>query len=438
MKFKEIEKKKLKRKYEFTIKAKDLDNEVNEKLEHERPNIQMKGFRKGKVPLSLLKQMHGENILSEIMKNKTDEYIKNHLESSGEKPAYEPKIELVNKEWKKGDDVILSIEYEAMPKIPKLDLGKISIDRVTAEPDKKTIDESMENLRESALNFEEKKDIEKADLKDQVTLDFEGFIDGKPFDNGKGKDFPLVLGSNSFIPGFEEQLVGTKKGDKKIVKVSFPDEYGNKDLAGKKAEFECKINKVSKSIKPEVNDELAKKFGLENLIQLKENLENQVKTEFDQASRSLIKKSLMDKLEKELKFQLPESLVETEASNIAAHSRNNQGNKNNPEDLKPTKEEVGFAERRVRVGLYFAEIGIINKLDLNEAEMQAAFAEEAKKYPGQEQEYLKFVQSNPQAQQAVRAPLFEEKVVDHILKSVKINEKKISVAKFKEQMQKMN
>ena len=221
MKFKEIEKKKLKRKYEFTIKAIDLDSEVDEKLEQERPNIQMKGFRKGKVPASLLKQMHGENILSEIMKNKTDEYVKNHLESSGDKPAYEPKIELVNKEWKKGDDITLSLEYEAMPKIPELDLGKISIDHVTAEPDKKTIDESMENIRESALDFQERKDSEKANLKDQVTLDFEGFIDGKPFDNGAGKDFPLVLGSNSFIPGFEDQLVGTKKGDKKTVKVSF-------------------------------------------------------------------------------------------------------------------------------------------------------------------------------------------------------------------------
>ena len=146
----------------------------------------------------------------------------------------------------------------------------------------------------------------------------------------------------------------------------------------------------------------------------------------------------MDKLEKELKFELPESLVEREAASIATHSRGNQGNQDKPEDLKPTKEEVSFAERRVRVGLYFAEVGINNKLDLNETEMQAAFAEEAKKYPGQEQEYLKFVQSNPQAQQAVRAPLFEEKVIDHILKSVKLNEKKISVAKFKEQMQKMN
>ena len=146
----------------------------------------------------------------------------------------------------------------------------------------------------------------------------------------------------------------------------------------------------------------------------------------------------MDKLEKELKFELPEGLVEREAVSIATHSRGNQGNQDKPKDLKPTKEEVSFAKRRVRVGLYFAEIGINNKLDLSETEMQAAFAEEAKKYPGQEQEYLKFVQTNPQAQQAVRAPLFEEKVVDHILKSVKINEKKISVAKFKEQMQKMN
>ena len=183
MQYKNIETKNHKSSFEVSLDQEAISKIIDQKITEKQPTFEIAGFRKGKVPLSLLKQMHGENILSEIMKNKTDEYIKNHLESSGEKPAYEPKIELVNKEWKKGDDVILSIEYEAMPKIPKLDLGKISIDRVTAEPDKKTIDESMENLRESALDFEERKDSEKANLKDQITLDFEGFIDGKPFDN---------------------------------------------------------------------------------------------------------------------------------------------------------------------------------------------------------------------------------------------------------------
>jgi len=438
MKFNEIENKKLRRKYEFVLKASELEKEVNEKLEQERPNVQMKGFRKGKVPISLLKQMHGENILGEVMKKRTDEHVKNHFEVSGNKPAYEPKIELVNKDWKNGDDVTLSIEYEKMPEIPDLDLKKITLEKITSEPDKKTVDESMENLREGALDYKEGKETARAESKDQVTLDFEGFIDGKAFENGSGNDFPLVLGSNNFIPGFEDQLVGTKKGEEKIVKVSFPKEYGNKELAGKKAEFRCKIKKISKPIKPEVNDELAKKFGLESLKQLKENIEQQVQVEFEQASRTLLKKNLMDKLEKELKFELPESLLEAESSNIATHARGNQNDPKKSENPKPSKEEIKIAERRVRIGLFFAEVGVENKLDLNETEMQAALEQESKKYPGQEQEYLKFVKSNPQAQQAVRAPLFEEKVVGHILKSVKLNEKKISVAKFKEQMQKIN
>jgi trigger factor len=438
MEFKEIENKKLKRKYEFVLTASDLDKEVNQKLEQERPNIEMKGFRKGKVPSSLLKQMHGESILSDVMKNRTDEYVKNHFETSGNKPAYEPKIELINKNWKKGDDINLSIEYEAMPKIPKVELDKITLEKIISEPDKKTIDESMENIRAGALDYKDGKDSDKAKSKDQVTLDFEGFIDGKAFENGAGSDFPLVLGSNSFIPGFEDQLIGVKKGQETTVKVKFPEEYGSKDLAGKDAEFKCKIKKIANPVKPEINDDLAKKFGVESLKQLKENLDKQVRSEFEQASKTLLKKSLMDKLESDLKFELPQTLVETEAFNIASHARNSSNEKQEAEKIVPTKEEVKVAERRVRVGLFFAEIGVENKLDLNDSEMQAAFAQEAKRYPGQEQEYLKFIQSNPQAQQAVRAPLFEEKIVEHILKSVEIKEKKISVAKFKDEINKIN
>ena len=438
MKFKEITKDKLKRKYEFTLKASDLNKEVDQQLEKEQPSIQMKGFRKGKVPISLLKKMHGESLLSEAMKSATDTAVKNHFEKEGDKPAYEPKIDLINKEWKSGDDVRLSIEYECMPEIPKFDLSKLVLENLVAEPDKKSLDDAMNSVRESSLEYNPVKEGKKSKKKDQVTLDFEGFIDGKPFENGSSKDFPLVLGSNSFIPGFEDQLVGVQKDDEKIVKVAFPENYGNKELAGKDAEFRCKIKEVSSPVLPKVDDELAKKFGLESLKQLEENLENQVKGEFEQASRVLLKKQLMDKLEKELKFDLPESLVTTEANSIAAHQHNNKKNSNPGEKPNVTKEDKKVAERRVRVGLFFAEFGVEKKLDLTEAELSAAFENESKRYPGQEQDYLKFIKSNPQAQQAVKGPLFEEKVVNSILETVTLKEKKLSVDKFKEQMEKLN
>ena len=437
MKFKEISKEKLKRKYEFTLKASDLNKEVDQQLEKEQPSIQMKGFRKGKVPISLLKKMHGEALLSEAMKSATDTAVKKHFDKEKDKPAYEPKIELINKDWKAGEDVRLSIEYECMPIIPKFDLSKLVLENQVAKPDKKSLDDAMTSVRESSLDYQPVKAGKKSKKKDQVTLDFEGFIDGNPFENGSSKDFPLVLGSNSFIPGFEDQLIGVQKNDEKVVKVVFPENYGNKELSGKDAEFKCKIKEISSPVLPKVDDELAKKFGLESLKQLEENLEKQVNDEFQQASRVLLKKQLMDKLEKELKFELPESLVTAEANSIAMQQ--NKGKDTKPdENPTVTKEDKKIAERRVRVGLFFAEFGIENKLDLNDAELNAAFENESKKYPGQEQDYLKFIKSNPQAQQAIRGPLFEEKVVNSILENVTLKEKKLSLEKFKEQMEKLN
>ena len=439
MKFKEITKDKLKRKYEFILKASELNQEVDQQLKKEQPSIQMKGFRKGKVPISLLKKMHGEALLSEAMKSATDTAVKSHFEKEGDKPAYEPKIDLINKDWKAGDDVQLSIEYECMPTIPNFDLSKLVLENIVAEPDKKSLDDAMNSARENSLEYKPIKEGKKSKKKDQVTLDFEGFIDGKPFENGSSKDFPLVLGSNSFIPGFEDQLIGVQKNDEKLVKVAFPDNYGNQELSGKDAEFKCTIKEISSPSLPKVDDELAKKFGLKSLNELKENLEKQVGGEFEQAARVLLKKQLMDKLEKELKFELPESLVAMEANSIAMHRKNDM-NKSDNQDEKPvpTKDEKKIAERRVRVGLFFAEFGIQKKLDLTEAELNAAFEVESRKYPGQEQEYLKFIQSNAQAQQAIRGPLFEEKVVSSILEIVTLKEKKLSVDKFKDQMEKLN
>ncbi len=439
MKFKEIIKEKLKRKYEFTLKASDLNKEVDQQLEKEQPSIQMKGFRKGKVPISLLKKMHGEALLSEAMKSATDTAVKDHFEKKGDKPAYEPKIDLINKKWKSGDDVELSIEYECMPEIPKFDLSKLVLDKLIVEPDRKSLDDAMKRIQESSPEYKVVKKGVKSKNKDQVTLDFEGFIDGKPFENGSGQDFLLVLGSNSFIPGFEEQLIGVQKNDEKNVKVTFPKNYGNQELSGKDAEFKCEVKEISSPVLPKVDDELAKKFGLDSLKQLQENLEKQVKDEFEHGSRVLLKKQLMDKLEKELKFELPESLVTTEANSIAMHQDNNNKKSDNEDEIpKVSKEDKKIAERRVRVGLFFAEFGVQNKLDLSETELNAAFENESRRYPGQEQEYLKFIKSNPQAQQALRGPLFEEKVVNGILEAVTLKEKKLSVVKFKEQMENLN
>jgi trigger factor len=425
----------LKRGYTINVTAAELDATVNAKLTEAQPNIELKGFRKGKVPMAMLKKQHGPALLGEAMQETVDGEMNSHLEKSGDKPAGQPEMKMTNENWKDGDDVEVSVSYECLPIVPEVDFSKIKLSQMVVKAGEADIKEALDNLAETSQDFEDKKAGSKAKNGDQVVINFLGKVDGEAFDGGQADDYPLVLGSNSFIPGFEEQLVGSKAGDDVEVNVSFPGDYGAENLAGKDAIFLCKINAVKSAIKAEINDELAKKFGAEDLNDLRNKISERLEEEFKGASRIVMKRDLMDSLEKLVDFELPEGLVSTEAGQIAHqlwHEDNPDVEGHDHPEIETTDEHTKLAVRRVRLGLLLAEVGNIKEITVSDTEMQQAVIQQAQQYGSNAQQFFEYVQKNPQVQQQIRAPLFEEKVVDHIVSVAKMTDNEVS----KEELQK--
>ena len=417
----------LKRGYTMVVSAAELDEKVNEKLADAAPEIEMKGFRKGKVPMALLKKQFGERLLGEAMQESVDGAMSKHFEDSGDRPAMQPKVEMTNEDWKEGDDVQIAMSYEALPDIPEVDLSSIKLEKMVVEADDKAIDEALNNLAENAQNFEDRKKGSKAKDGDQVVIDFLGKVDGEAFEGGAAEDFPLALGSGQFIPGFEEQLVGAKVGDEKSVEVTFPAEYGNAELAGKPAVFDVTVKAVKEPKPAEIDDELAKKFGADDLAALKTQITERIGAEYEGAARAIMKRALLDELDKVVSFDLPPSLVEAEAGQIAHqlwHEENPDVEGHDHPEIEPTDEHNTLAERRVRLGLLLAELGQKAEVEVTDAEMTQAVMNQARQYPGQERQFFEFVQQNPQMRQQIQAPLFEDKVVDHIFEQATVTEKK--------------
>ena len=425
----------LKRAYAVTVTAQELEDKVVAKLKEAQPNVEIKGFRKGKVPLAMLRKQFGPSVMGEALQESVDGAVSEHFEKSGDKPAGQPDIQMTKQDWKEGDDVEVSLNYECLPNIPETDFSKLKLEKLVAKIEDGDVDEALANLAKSATNYEDKKKGAKAKDGDQVVINFLGKVDGEAFDGGKGEDYPLVLGSNSFIPGFEDQLVGTKAGDDIEVKVKFPDEYGSEALAGKDAVFECTVNAVKGAADAVIDDEMAKKFGSESLDDLKTQVSDRLAAEYAGAARMITKRQLMDELDKLVDFELPPSLVESEANQIAHqlwHEENPDVQGHDHPEITPTDEHNKLATRRVRLGLLLAEVGSVQKVTISDAEMQQAVMQQAQQYPGQEREFFEYIQKDQNALQQLRAPLFEDKVVDHILEQASMTEKEIN----KEELQK--
>jgi trigger factor len=421
----------LKRAYQIVLTAAELDEKVNEKLKEAQPDVEMKGFRKGKVPMALLKKQFGSRVLGEAMQESVDGAMSKHFEDTGDKPALQPEVKMTNEEWKEGDDVTVEMSYEALPEIPELDAKAIKLEKLVAKVEEASVTEALESLAENAQSFEPRKKGSKAKDGDQVVFDFKGSVDGELFDGGSAEDYPLVLGSGSFIPGFEEQLVGVKAGEEKDVEVTFPEDYQAANLAGKAAVFACTVKEVKAPAKAEIDDELAKKFGAEDLAALKGQIEERLGAEYAGAARQVMKRKLLDELDSAVSFDLPPSLVEAEAKQIAHqlfHEENEEVDPNDHShgDIEPTEEHKGLAERRVRLGLLLAEIGQKNEITVSDAEMTQAVMNQARQYPGQERQFFEFVQQNPQMRQQIQAPLFEDKVVDYLFELADVSETEIS------------
>ena len=421
----------LKRGYSITVTAAELDAKVNEKLAEASPDIEMKGFRKGKVPMALLKKQFGPRVLGEAMQESIDGAMSEHFETSGDRPALQPQVKMTNEDWKEGDDVNVEMSYEALPEIPEVDLKSISLERMVVKADDAAVEEALANLAETAQDFKDRRKGSKAKDGDQVVIDFLGKIDGEAFDGGAADDYPLVLGSNSFIPGFEDQLVGSKVDEEKDVTVSFPEDYQAENLAGKEAVFSCTIKAVKEPKASEIDDELAKKFGAEDLDGLKGQITERLEAEYTGAARAVTKRKLLDALDDMVKFDLPPSLVEAEAGQIAHqlwHDENPDVHDHNHDTIEPTDEHNKLAERRVRLGLLLAELGQRAEVEVTDAEMTQAIMNQARQYPGQERQFFEFIQQNAEMQQQLRAPIFEDKVVDYVFELATVAETEVSKA----------
>ncbi|MEL6781738.1 MAG: trigger factor [Pseudomonadota bacterium] len=419
----------LKRAYQIVVTANELDEKVNEKLTEAQPEIEMKGFRKGKVPMPLLKKQFGQRLLGEAMQEAVDGAMSKHFEDSGDRPALQPEVKMTNEDWKEGDDVHVEMNYEALPDIPEVDLAKIKLEKLVVKPADADIDEALQNLAESAQNFEDRRKGSKAKDGDQVVIDFVGSVDGEEFEGGSAEDYPLVLGSNSFIPGFEEQLVGAKAEEEVEVKVDFPAEYGAEHLAGKSAVFKCTVKAVKAPAAAEIDDELAKKYGADDLAALKEQITERLGAEYGGAARQVMKRGLLDELDKTVTFELPPSLVEAEAKQIAHqlwHEDNPDVEGHDHPEIEATDEHTKLAERRVRLGLLLAELGRANEIEVTDAEVTQAVMNQARQYPGQERQFFEFVQQNAQMRQQIQAPIFEDKVVDYIFELAEVSDKEVS------------
>jgi trigger factor len=390
----------------------------------------------------MLRKQFGQRMMGEAMQTAIDGAMKEHFDKTGDRPALQPEVKMVDGEtWKEGQDVVVEMTYEALPPIPDVDASKIKLERLIVKADEKSVDDALANLAATAQSFDDRKKGAKAKDGDQIVIDFKGSVDGALFEGGTAEDYPLVLGSNSFIPGFEAQLVGAKAGDELSVNVTFPESYGAANLAGKAAVFACTVKAVKEPKPSEINDELAKKYGAEDLAGLKTQISERLEAEYKGASRAVMKRSLLDQLDALVTFDLPQRLVDAEAGQIAHqlyHEEHPEDHGHNHGEIETTEEHKTLAVRRVRLGLVLAEIGRKAEITVTDAEMTQAVLGAARQYPGQERQFFEFVQKNPQMQQQLRAPLFEDKVIDFIVAGAKMKDKEVTKEALQKAVEKLD
>jgi trigger factor len=417
----------LKRAYAMTLPANQLEAKVNEKLEAARADFHMKGFRKGRAPLALMKKMFGKSLLGEALQEAVDEAVKSHFESSGDRPAMQPDVKVTTEDWSEGKDLTLEMSYQKLPDVPATDFAALSLERLVAEVDDTAVAEALDNLARSAGHFTAKDGAAAAG--DQVTIDFTGRADGEVFEGGTAEDYPLVIGAGSFVPGFDNQLVGAVAGEARDVTVTFPQDYRARNLAGREAVFAVTVKAVAAPGTAPIDDELAKKFGAENLEDLKTQIGERLAAEYRAAARSILKRRLMDALDEAVKFELPPALVEQEAKQIAHqlwHDENPDHHGHDHPEVTPNDEHLKLAERRVRLGLLLADAGSKAGITVTEAELNQAVYRQAMQYREHAKRFFDFVKANPQMLQQIQAPIFEDKVVDHILTLAKVSERKVT------------
>ena len=424
----ETENEGLKRAFMLTIPAKDIEARVDQEVKRLAPQIRMPGFRPGKVPPNLIRKMHGDSLQGEALNGAVQEGVQQLLTEKNIRPALQPQVEL-EEGYEPGKDAEVTVRLEALPEIPTPQIEDISLERLTVEADESGIDQQIKQLASSNKRWEDAPKKHAAADGDLVVMDYEGKVDGKVFDGGKGEDMQVELGSGRLIPGFEEQLVGVKAGDGRDLEVTFPTDYPVADLAGKPATFSVTVKGVKTSGETQVDDEFAKSLGLQGLDQLKGLIRDQQGQELSQLTRTHMKRQLLDQLAERHDFQVPESMVEAEHENILAQLRHEAGHEEDSaaalaEIEKDAAEYRNIAERRVRLGLLLSEIGSANGVQISEQEMRNLIMQAAAQYQGQDRErFLEAVQQNPMFAAQLRAPLYEDKVVDFLFSKANVTDR---------------
>lgn len=424
----------LSRVYKVSVPAADIEERLGKRIDEIRPQMKLKGFRPGKVPRSHVLKMFGKSIRGEVVEALVKETSQKAIADSSVRPAAEPEMEMesdMEAVLEGTADLAYNMHVDVMPDFEPVDVKTLSITRPVAEITDEELDARLQTIAESNPQFTKRAKTAKARLTDAVVIDFLGKIDGEPFEGGGAEEHTLVLGSNSFIPGFEDQLVGVKAGAEIDVTVTFPEQYQAEHLAGKEAVFEVKVHEVRAPKTPKIDDEFAKGLGLEGLDKLKEMLTEQIQSEYTAASRDKAKRSLLDALDEAHDFELPPKMVESEFGQIWQQVQSElDAGRGDEEDKEKSEDELksdyrAIAERRVRLGLVLAEIGQAADVAISENEVQQALIREAQNFPGQERQVIEFFQKNPNAMAQLRAPIYEDKVVDYILETAKVEDKSV-------------
>jgi trigger factor len=428
----------LKRSYKVVIPAAVLEQRVTQKLEEIRGQVKINGFRPGKVPLSHLKKMYGRSVFGEAVEAALGEANRKIIDEHKVRFAMQPEIKLpeseeeIEKLFTGSSDLTYDVNVEILPTIEVGDLKSIKVERLAADVEDKSIDEALERIAKQSRSYAEKKEKAKAAQEDRVTLNYDGTIDGQPFDGGKGENIIVDIGSNTFIPGFEEQLVGAKVGEERTVTATFPANYMRQDLAGKTGEFKVKVTKLEEPEASKIDDEFAKGVGFEGLEDLRKAVSEQIEKEQKNISRTVMKRKLLDELDKMHQFDLPSTLVDQEFNAIWGQiEREREQGELSAEDAGKSEDDLkaeyrGIAGRRVRLGLLLAEIGERAKVVISDDEVGRALMDRARQFPGREKQVWDYYRKSPEAMAEIRAPLFEEKVVDYVVELASVTEKKVS------------
>ncbi len=433
----------LRREFKIVVPAARIEEQLEQKLKELGRQVRLPGFRPGKVPVGLLRKRFGSSVRGEILEETVNESTKQTMTDRGIRPAGEPRIEVTR--FDEGSDLEYTLAVETLPEIEPIDFSGLQLERLRAETPEEEITKSLDRLAELRQRFQPPAEPRPAKPGDQVVIDFAGEIDGEAGPGMSGEDREVVLGSGTLFDGFEDQLVGAEAGTQRSVGVTLPEDYEREDLRGRSAVFEVTVKEVREPVPTAIDDELGKEFGFEGLDPLKEALRQQTQIEYDKASRARLKRALLDRLAENHSFAVPPSMVEAEFEGVwhqvearrkhqqeharGEHADHDHEHHHDPELDKPEEELRGeyreIAERRVRLGLLLAEVGRRNHVDVSQGELTQAMLAEARRYPGQERTVLEFFQKNPKAAEQLRAPLYEDKVIDLILELAQVTERTV-------------